>query len=136
MVVSDWRSMPTTTSTARSTGTSAQLATVASLSSVSGRGSAIGAFGSAVDVDREREHRHVEDERRLAEAHERERDAGQRNDGEVAGYGDRELAQREDDPRHADPAHERLRVVVHPARDANEARLAARRLCMSADDFV
>ena len=75
-----------------------------------------------VDAEAQRQHRGTRDERGHAEAHERKRDAGQRNHREVAGDRHRELAQREHDPRHGDPAQERLLVVDHAARRRDTSR--------------
>src|SRR5437899_4729789 len=130
------RAEATISNTARSTGTSVVLAAIASCSSVSRRRSAIRVFAFCTEIDGKSEHRHVYDERCDAEAHERKRDAGQRNHGEIAGDGHRKLAQRENDPRDAKPAHERLVIVADAPGDPDEARFPARRTPMAANECV
>src|SRR6266571_5337158 len=123
--VSACRAEATISSTARSTGTRPALAATASCSSVSRR-SAMRAFTLYIEVDGEPEYRHVHHERCHAKAHEREGDAGERNHGEIACDCHRELGKRKNDPRDAEPAHERLVIVAHAAGDPDEAGLAAR----------
>src|SRR5258706_11402585 len=130
------RAEATISNTASSTGTRVVLAAIASCSSVSRRRSAIGAFVVCIEVDGESEHRHVHDERCDAEAHERERDAGERNHGEIAGDGHGKLAQRKNDPRDAKPTHECLVIVADAAGDPDEARFPARCTPMAANEGV
>src|SRR6185503_8909439 len=94
---------PTIARTSSSTGTTAAAAATANSSSVEVRLSAIGGTRPRVDVDGEPEHQHVDDERGHPEAHERKRDARERQHGEIAGYGDGELTEREHDPGDGDP---------------------------------
>src|ERR1700681_2496129 len=136
LALSACRAEATSSSTPKSTGTSPMLAATASCSSVSRRRSAMRAFSFYIDVDGEPEHRHVHYERCHAEAHERKGDAGERNHGKIARHGHRELAKGKNDPRDAEPAHERLVVVAHPAVDPDKAGLAARCTPMAANECV
>ena len=76
----DGRASATISTTISSTGTTATLAAIASSSSEMGRRSAIRPPLRLrdVDVQAQREHRHVEAQRRHAEAHEGKRYAGER----------------------------------------------------------
>src|SRR4051812_22667174 len=133
--MSAWRADATISSTTSSTGRTAVLAMIArSSNDVRRRMSVNGIPARGIYVERESEHRHVEHERRHAKAHERERDAGQRNDRKVAGDSHGELAQRQDDPHHAKPAQKSLVVVDDPPAQSNEARLAACRVAVTSND--
>jgi hypothetical protein len=115
----------TATSTSSSSGTTAMLAAIANSRSVAGRFSRMGGRPRNVDVQAEREERHVDEQRRHAEAHERKRDAGQRKHGEIAGDGHRQLAKCQHHPRNREPAQECLVVVDDAA--LHLRRAAARR---------
>src|ERR1700674_1445710 len=136
LALSACRAEATISSTPKSTGTRPMLAATASCSSVSRRRSAMRAFAFYIEVDGEPEHRHVHHERCHAEADERQGNAGQRNHGKIACHGHRKLAKRKNDPRDAEPAHERLVVVAHPAIDPDEAGLAAGCTPMAANECV
>src|SRR5437868_11992811 len=133
---SPWRCAPTDGSKGRnsatinntisSTGTTAALAAIASSRSVTARRSGIGGPLGNVDLQAEREERHVDAKRRHAEAHEGKRDAGERKDGEIAGDRHGELAQRQHDPRNRKPAQKCLIVGRHAPLGDDEAGLAAR----------